>query len=158
WAATSDYDSVLCASPGSGDRNGFAFAAGDSLYALLRNYNAAGSIFGLIGFSRGAVVVSETSRRLMVDGTHPAQVVFLDGEGCWARGGRACNLYIDGSFDAWAPPAGSVRFDNLYETVNEHYLAPSVCNTDLGGHAKPRCNTLNLAGAFAHTAWSLSSA
>src|SRR6185369_5815031 len=133
WGATSDYDSILCASPGGGDRNGFAFAAGDSLSTIIRNLNA--PVFALIGYSRGSVVVSEASRRLMVGGTNPAQVIFLDGEGCQTGSSAGCTLYSDGLFDAWRPVSGVVRFDNLYETVNEHYLAPAVCATDLGGHA-----------------------
>ncbi|MBX3376685.1 MAG: hypothetical protein KF678_06745 [Phycisphaeraceae bacterium] len=156
WGATSDFDPVLCQSP-SGGPNGFAFAAGDAMIALLRHWDADDRVFALIGFSRGAVVVSEAARRLMSLGVNPRQVLFIDGEGCQSGGSNGCTFYNDGRFDAWAPLSGSVRFDNLYETVNERYLAPALCATNLGGHARPRCGNINLGTAYAHTTWSLTS-
>ncbi len=156
WGATSDFDPILCQAP-SGNQNGFAYAAGDAMVSLLRNWSAATKVTALIGFSRGAIVVSEAARRLMVAGASPGQVVFLDGEGCEAGGTNGCTFYQDGRFDAWSIKAGTVRFDNLYETVNEHYLAPTFCGTDLGGHSRARCGNLNLAAAYAHTPWSLTS-
>ncbi len=155
WGATSDFAPAICNPPGGGDRNGYAYAAGDSLHALLHRWNAHGQVFGLIGYSRGSIVISEAARRLMAEGNNPAQVVYLDGEGCDGAGG--CGLYTDGSFDAWLPLNGSVRFDNILETVNERYLAPSPCATDLGGHIKNKCANVNLATAYAHTTWGLSS-
>jgi hypothetical protein len=59
WAATSDYAPAICSPPGGGDRNGYAYAAGDSLHALLHRWNAHGQVFGLIGYSRGSIVISE---------------------------------------------------------------------------------------------------
>lgn len=108
--------------------DGYSYAAGDALYALLSHHSISDDILCLIGYSRGAVVVSETTRRLILRGHDPTQVVFLDGEGFGCEFG-----YEDSRFDAWdANPGDSIRYDNIYSDWKE-ILCP------LGGHERPRC-------------------
>jgi len=61
--------------------NWYAYGAGDSLYAIWKKNASGANLSVAIGYSRGGVVVSEFSRRLLRAG-HPAfQIVYLDAEG-----------------------------------------------------------------------------
>lgn len=91
--------------------NGFAAAAGESLYAWLQVFGVADDVQALIGHSRGAVVVSETVRRMIRDDVEPGQVIYLDGEGAkW--------FYLDWDFDVWSMDGAvpNIRYDNIYQT------------------------------------------
>lgn len=146
----------------TGGDDGFAYAAGEAAYATLRSAKADQKVFAIIGYSRGAVVASELTKRLISAGHDPHQIIFLDGEGCnndpGCLSGRAsCGEYDDGTFDAWSSAAGtSIRYDNIYETLDEVYIAPTICSdgaTDLGGHCRPHCWNHSLLDIYAHTPW-----
>ncbi|MFH0982385.1 MAG: DNRLRE domain-containing protein [Planctomycetota bacterium] len=124
--------------------DGYAYGAGDGLYALLRSHDIAQDVFCLIGYSRGAVVVSEATRRLILADLDPQQVIFLDGEG-----GELWIGYQDHRFDAWQPsPGHSIRFDNIYSDYNE--ISHCVCPVYLGGHPSLRCWNYDLGDAYSH--------
>ena len=96
WAEVSNYEDTLIPSswlPGipltptpdgaSGD-DGYAEASGDVLVALVHGVGIADRVDNLIGYSRGAVVSSETVQRLLVDEDSAASiknVIYLDAEG-----------------------------------------------------------------------------
>ena len=128
--------------------DGYAYAAGDALYAFLKHHGIAEKASYFIGHSRGAVVVSEAVRRLILDGIDPRQVIYLDGEGgnCFGLG------YQDDRFDAWAPcnPLSEVRYDALYETLVESCCYP--CNGGFGGlpSAGNRLHLTNLGTQYRH--------
>jgi len=83
---------------GASDWNGYAEASADFLYALLEGNGIADDVNAVIGYSRGGVVMSEFTQRILTDnddsGTDIDQVIYLDAEG----GGI---LYEDDSFYAW---------------------------------------------------------
>jgi len=96
--------------------DGFAYAAADALYAFLKHNRIAEKSMYFIGHSRGAVVVSEAVRRLLLDGIEPKQAIFLDGEG-----GNFVGLGLqDDRFDAWRHKSlADVRYDAIYSIVDE---------------------------------------
>jgi hypothetical protein len=110
WDDPSDYVDV-------GDpwrMSGFAYAAGDTLWALLNKFHIQDRIHTLIGYSRGGVVVSEASRRLLLGGLSVPQVVLIDAEG-WAP-------YHDKEFHAWK----GTRTDQYRSRVGENVLSWEV--------------------------------
>lgn len=170
WAQTSGvadfFLSGLFCDVYTGSDNGFAYAASEALYATLRHWQADQKVFALIGYSRGAVVASEMTKRLIQAGRDPRQVIYVDGEG--ANGSSICgpacgnpydppgdplNLYSDGVFDAWQHSGPTpIRYDNVYEMFDEDYgNDPLVDCFDLGGHCRERCANYNLACAYSHT-------
>ena len=97
WTAVSDYDieskwwhpgglwKMLFNTNGpdegaSGD-DGYAEGAADALYALAQYHEFPDKITTLIGFSRGAVVMSEMAQRLLINGYSAGDVIYLDAEG-----------------------------------------------------------------------------
>lgn len=126
WPETS----IILEEPESDDivvtPDGYAYAAGDALYAFLRNYGIHDKVSYFIGHSRGAVVVSETTRRLLLDGISPQQVIYLDGEGGWFDLPPLPPFgYLDERFDAWlALPSQNIRYDAIYSTVWEQDADP----------------------------------
>ncbi len=136
----------------TGDDDGFAYAAGEALSATLRHLGADQKVFAMIGYSRGAVVASEVTKRLITANHNPAQVVYLDGEGC---NGATCFIYTDGAFDAWIHPTSSpIRFDNIYSPFHERYPQPTHCpsGTDMGGHSRQACRNISIDDQlYAHT-------
>ncbi|MEI7900140.1 MAG: chitobiase/beta-hexosaminidase C-terminal domain-containing protein [bacterium] len=78
WICPSDYIDAIPPRPES---NWFAYASGDALYALLCKMNIASRVNTLVGYSRGAVVMSEAACRLLKQGVNNFQVIYLDGEG-----------------------------------------------------------------------------
>lgn len=140
--------------------DGYAYAAGDALFAFLKLYGIGDKVLCLVGHSRGAVVVSETTRRLILDNADPRQVIYLDGEGGNFGGGG----YQDDRFDAWNPTVGNdIRYDCIYSTVNEGddgdavgFPDPDACykGLDFGGPPPPdaaaRLWEYNLGGQYRH--------
>lgn len=162
WTETApiDRDALSAAPwcyPGPGvTDDGYAYAAGDSLFTFLKSWDAEDRVEAIIGEDRGAVVASEAARRLILDAHAPAQVIYLDGEGC-ADG--LCNRYQDGVFDAWLPfPGQSVRYDNIFSIYDEAGFngGQPLCNTfyftrlNLGGRSLGRSHNRALGGAYAH--------
>ena len=89
WDDPSDYVDI-----DDPDRmHGYAYGAADALWALLGKVGAQDNIHCLIGYSRGGVVVSETSRRVLLAGKGMPHVLLVDAEG-WAP-------YVDKDFHAW---------------------------------------------------------
>ncbi len=135
--------------------DGFAFAAGDALYGVLKQHGIHDKVQCFIGHSRGSVVVSETTRRLVLDGFDPRQVIYLDGEG----GDFFDVAYEDDLFDGWqwtGPDA--IRYDWIYSTVHEGFwvAGPSecpipphycYCGFNLGG---PECGALECLARLNH--------
>ena len=130
WAELSDYQTdgegdprfrlvaTYSPPPGSPSDDGFADASGDALYALIRQLGIADKIDTLIGHSRGAIVMSETARRLLASGATVDQVIYLDAEG----GGNdrkfsdpAFGLYSDQAFHAWA----ETDTTDIYSDLND---------------------------------------
>ena len=116
--------------------DGNAYAAGDALYQFLVAHGAEAHVRMLIGYSRGAVVVSEAARRLIIDGNDARQIIFLDGEG-------GSIVFVDRRFDAWTPSSqtSGTRWENVFATDG----AP------LGGHERLRCLNLNLGDLYSHS-------
>jgi hypothetical protein len=133
------------------DRHGWAYAAGESLYVFLKYHNAVGNVKALFGHSRGAVVVSETARRLILANAPPEQVVFLDGEGEGVplSGPWQPLIFNDDRFVAWEAPA--TMFDNIYTEFDEGNLF-NLCfpPLDLGGNVEETAWNQNLQELFAH--------
>jgi hypothetical protein len=111
WTATSDIFVPGGGSSPNGD-DGYSYAAGDALYALLARYGATDRVQALIGYSRGVPVASETTRRLILRGAAPKQVINLDGEG---EGGTIFIRpdYIDQVFDAWSAGTNPIDWRNI---------------------------------------------
>ena len=93
WSNPSDFIDLLAGISHKQD-SWYAYAAGDALYALLYKIGASNHISTLIGYSRGGIVSSEVSRRLLRAGAPPFQVIYLDAEGS--------NHYLDNEFHGWA--------------------------------------------------------
>ena len=131
--------------------DGYSYAAGDALYAFLRHWGIHDKVHCLIGYSRGAVVMSELTRRLILDGAPPDQVIYLDGEGGgnWPFNGCGGLIYQDCRFDAWGDNE-AIRYDNIYSTVNELLVGLCPLYVDLGGNFKIRCYNYNLGQAYSH--------
>jgi len=119
--------------------NGYAYAAGDALYALVRKYNIQNKVHAYIGHSRGAIVGSEFVRRMFIRGSSITQVIYLDGEG-----GDVLEIFTpfsDLRHTAWEAPSGTgCRFDNIYSRLIE----ASCYVGDYGGLHRPRCNNYDL--------------
>jgi hypothetical protein len=126
WTATSNITATI-------KKDGHAYAAGDALYAMLRLSGIQGSVHAIIGYSRGAVVVSEAVRRMVSGSSRPRQVTYLDGEGF-------DTLYEDFEFKAWSDGSGAIRYDNIYSTYSNL----------LGGHVIDGAWQLNLEDDYAH--------
>ncbi|MBL9030779.1 MAG: hypothetical protein JNM80_03620 [Phycisphaerae bacterium] len=138
WTATSN---LIFGTAGLDD--GYAYAAGDAVVALLHQFNAASKVQSLIGYSRGAVVISETARRLILAGRDPDQVLYLDGEGSDSATG---GLYDDARFVGWlSPRAQQVDFANAYETCTE---IPA-----LGGIRLDSARNFSVGTAYSHAGW-----
>jgi Mg-chelatase subunit ChlD len=134
WAEVSNYtkSGILDIWPGielppigASGNDGYAEASADVLYALLSHLP--GDEHALIGYSRGAVVASETSQRLVRSERSIDHVIYLDAEG----GGESAShsaptiwLYDDDEFWAWS----GIRTDNYYSS------APDYIAVNLGGH------------------------
>lgn len=118
--------------------DGHAYAAGDKLHTAIKHNEITDSIFTLIGYSRGAVVVSEVARRLILDNRTFSQVIFLDGEGLE-------QYYSDNRFDAWESP-NNIRWDNIYAQFTWFLDIDSY----LGGHRRSRCHNLFVETAYNH--------
>jgi len=154
WTETSDIPELSLAQEGAHTNNGdaqapeglpfsddgYAYAAGDALYAFLRHHDAAEDVQALIGHSRGAVVASEVARRLILRGAPPEQVLYLDGEG---EGGTCTGVdYIDQVFDAWAAPGAPVDWRNI---------RAEAAGCDVGGApAITGAHNLNLSDTHTH--------
>ncbi len=154
-------NSFLIDLPPPHQNDGFAYGAGDTLYAFLRHYGIHDKVAYLIGHSRGAVVVSEATRRLLLSGHDPRQVIYLDGEG-----GDFLGLgYMDDVFDGWESVGPDpIRYDWIYSLVYEGAWVPipdwqcpvCYCGADLGGlgcgndECSDRLNQYNLGQAYRH--------
>jgi hypothetical protein len=123
--------------------DGWAYAASDALYTFLRSWNIHDEVHAFIGYSRGAVVVSETTRRLIMSGHDPQQVIYLDGEGF----GGAGTLFSDDRFEAWEESPGyTIQYDNIY----------TDCPDGLGSNPRYNCDQLVLLDNYSHSAaWEL---
>jgi probable HAF family extracellular repeat protein len=130
--------------------DGYAYAAGDALHAFLRFHGIHDRADYFIGHSRGAVVVSETARRMIVDGIDPVQVIYLDGEG----GDFVSAAYEDDRFDGWAAGgAAPVRYDSIDSTTFEGdcYYGFNLGGPECGAAGcGSRLNTYDLGTAYRH--------
>lgn len=82
WDDPSDY--VECDSLVVDDDkadNWYAYAAADALYALAKKQGFESRLNTLIGYSRGGIVVSDFTRRVLREGYQDFQLVYLDAEG-----------------------------------------------------------------------------
>ncbi len=61
--------------------NWYAYATSDALYALAKKQGFEDKLNTVIGYSRGAVVASDFTRRVLRDGHQNFQTIFLDAEG-----------------------------------------------------------------------------
>ena len=113
WNQPSDFFTID-SSVGDTD-NWYAYASGDALYAFIKKSNIADKISTLIGYSRGAVVASEASKRLLRDNdTNSFQIIYLDGEGFHHNHvSLGLGNYYDWDFHAWK----GLRTDQ-YRSVN----------------------------------------
>lgn len=140
WTATSDIFVPGGGSSPNGD-DGYSYAAGDALFAMLSSIGAADNVQALFGYSRGAVVASECARRLILAGTPPRQVVYLDGEG---EGGDIFIRpdYIDKIFEAW---------DASDETIDWRNIRANPALGNVGGAPHiPGAANLNLMATHNH--------
>ncbi len=140
WTATSDIFVPGGGSSPNGD-DGYSYAAGDALYALLARYGATDRVQALIGYSRGVPVASETTRRLILRGAAPKQVINLDGEG---EGGTIFIRpdYIDQVFDAWSAGKNPIDWRNIRAN-------PALGNVG-GAPNLPGASNLNLMATHNH--------
>lgn len=102
--------------------NWYAYAASDAVYTALAKLGAVDKLHLLIGYSRGAVVASETARRLRLAGHEKFQVLMLDAEGWY--------FYADREFHAWQ----GTRTD-LYRSEDKEYY--EILNAFCGGDPLP---------------------
>jgi hypothetical protein len=101
WSNPSDFLDALAGLGGHNQANWYAYAAGDSLFALLCKMGVENNISTFVGYSRGGVVSSEVARRLLLHGSKPFQVLLLDAEG-WGDGFLTQSGYKDYEFHGWA--------------------------------------------------------
>lgn len=83
--------------------DGYAYAAGDALVALLVRHALLQRVMTFVAHSRGAVVASEAARRMVRRGVTGFQCLYLDGEG-WRKGMPVLGVdgYADAEFHGWA--------------------------------------------------------
>ncbi|MBN4052734.1 hypothetical protein JYU07_00465 [Roseiflexus sp. AH-315-K22] len=128
------------------DRHGWAYAAGASLHAFLKLWNKDDEVQALVGHSRGGVVISEVARRMILAGTPPRQVVFLDPEG---EGpdllGTSPLRFDDNRFRAWSSP--TTKFQNIFSEFNESRCFPPL---DLGNNPMVHASKRNLQSFYQH--------
>jgi pimeloyl-ACP methyl ester carboxylesterase len=137
WTGVADYigdgrldalSRVKCknaAPPDWSSQNGYSYASADALYAFIAKHQGLQKIHTLIGHSRGGVVMSEVTRRLLERGTSLRQTVFLDPEG---EGGFFAS-YTDKEFKAWR----GIRTDNYYNSADGPFWS-------VGGHRVTNAN------------------
>ena len=131
--------------------DGYGYAAGDALFALVKHLQIENKIKCVIGYSRGAVVASEFTRRMHLDGSYLDQVIYLDGEG---GGNWPNNGCVDGGlgfqdcrFDAWGDN-GVTRYDNIYSLFDENGFDCYYDN--FGGNPNSRCYDYDLGQEYQH--------
>jgi len=142
WAETSG----LTWSERAGD--GYAFAAGDALYAFIRTYGLESSLSSMIGHSRGAVVLTECVRRLTLEGYHANQVIFLDGEGGYRD--DFIDSFSDDRFGVVAGTSQYTHYDNIYTEFNEIPCRAYYADLNLGGWPIEEADNYNLGNDYRH--------
>ncbi len=143
WATNSD----VSWEDGEVANDGFAYAAGDVLYSLIRAVHLESNIHMFIGHSRGSVVVTEAARRMSIINTHPDNIIFVDGEG--GHFGFLPDSYTDSRFGPIAESMPYTSYINIYTTYNEGPCL-SYAGLDFGGHEAPGSVNYNLGPLYSH--------